>query len=125
MNKLFLRSSCLFIFLCITSNASSDEIDYLLVKTVDKDNKPIKAEIVKWWRPDAPEKKQTLICKRGVCSEWEIRSKLTPPVIIYAFASKVKENDLNCWDWFEGEAENRVGQKEIAVTLLYTATVCK
>ena len=26
MNKLFLRSSCLIVFLCITSNASSDEM---------------------------------------------------------------------------------------------------
>jgi hypothetical protein len=54
-----------------------------------------------------------------------IRDKLTQPISIYAFASKEKKNDSSCWDWFEGEAENQVDQKEIVLTLLYTTTVCK
>ena len=125
MNRLFIRAGLLFVFACIASNASSDDIDFLLVKTVDEENQPIKAEIVKWWTPDTPEKKNALICKRGVCSEWLIRGRIIKSVIIYAFASREKKNDPNCWEWFEGEAESQVDQKEITLTLSYTTTVCK
>lgn len=125
MNKLFVRAGLLFVFVCIASKASSNNINNLLVKTVDEENQPIKAEIVKWWNPDTPEKKNALICKRGVCSEWLIRGRITEAVIIYAFASKEKKNDPHCWEWFEGEAENPVGQNDITLTLSYTTTVCK
>ena len=125
MNRLFVRALFLLLFVCNAGNSSSEEMHFLFLKTVDEDKHPIKAEIVKWWFSDLPEKKKTLVCKQGSCSEWVIRDKTSKPVTIYALASIVKKNDPYCWDWFEGKAENQVDQKEITLTLIYTSTVCK
>ena len=124
-NSLCVRAYFLLLLVCSAGNSSSEEMHFLLLKTVDEDNHPIKAEIVKWWFSDLPEKKKTLVCKQSTCSEWGIRDKISKPVTIYALASKVKKNDPYCWDWFEGKSENQVDQKEITLTLTYTTTVCK
>ena len=125
MKNLLMRYSLAFIFSFAVVSANADEINSVLIKTVDENNQPIQAEIVKWCFSDDPDKKKILECKQGNCSEWLIQNKKSQVIDVYAFASKVKKGDPYCWDLFEGEAKNQADQKEIEVTLSYSSTVCK
>lgn len=116
----------LFILFVICSvNAYSGEMNSLLIKTVDKNNQPINADIVKWWFSDDSSNKNTLECKQGNCSEWLIQDIKSQEINIYALASILKKDDPYCWDWFEGQAKREADQKEIIITLSYSTTVCK
>lgn len=124
-NRIVGMSLLILLFVYGVSNAHSDQLHSLLVKTIDDENKPINAEIVNWWFFDEPDKKYTLQCKQKNCSQWLIRNNKPLVITIYALASKVKKNDPYCWEWFEGKAQNQIDQKELTITLSYTSTVCK
>ncbi len=115
----------IFLSACSDTTSASGDDQALLIRTIDKDKQPLKAEIAKWWFSASPEVKNDLSCEQATCSEWILRGSFTKPVTVYAHATQVKENDEECWDFFEGEAEVQHWQKEIALTLLYTATACK
>jgi hypothetical protein len=114
----------LFVFCSV--NVYSAGINSLLIKTVDENNQPINADIVKWWFSDELGDKKTLECKKqGNCSEWLIQDTKSQAINIYALASIVKKDDPLCWDWFEAEAKSHADQKELKITLSYSTTVCK
>lgn len=125
MIRIFVSAFLLLMLVCNAGVSNAEEMDFVSLKTVDEENQPIKAEIVKWWFTDLPEEKKTLSCEQGSCSEWLIPVQVSKSVTIYALASKVKKNDPYCWDWFEGEAEYQASLKEIILILSYTTTVCK
>lgn len=126
MIRIFVRALLLLMLFCNTNVLIAEKMNFVLLKTVDKDNQPIKAESVQWWYTDLPEHKKPLSCERESCSEWLV-PKHVKSVTIYALASKVKKTDPLCWDWFEAEAETEslADQKEIILTLSHTSTVCK
>ena len=121
--QVLLKLFVLFIFCSV--NAYSTEMNSLLIKTVDKNNQPMNAEIVKWWFSDDPNNKKTLECKQGNCTEWLIQDTKSREINIYALASIVKKDDPYCWDWFEAVAKSQANKKEIKMTLSYSSTVCK
>jgi hypothetical protein len=125
MKNLLMRYKLAFIVLFGAVSANADEINYVSIKTIDENNQPIQAEIIKWCFSDTPHKKKILECKRANCSEWLIQKEKPQAIDIYAFASKIKKDDPYCWDLFKGEAKNQASQKEIEVTLTYSSTVCK
>ncbi len=115
----------LFIFSSCMAGVDANEINSVLIKTIDINNQPIKAEAVKWWFSNTPQKENIMECKQLNCSEWLIQNRELQAIDIYAYASKVKKDDPYCWDLFEGGAKNQTGRKIIYVTLTYSSTVCK
>jgi hypothetical protein len=99
----------------------------VVVKTVDHENNEFMAEKVMWWYSDKRETQYELDCAQDSCSEWTIGKEAAGPITISANASRVKENDDQCWDWYEGEAAIEADpstREEVVITLLYRATAC-
>ena len=100
----------------------------MLIKTVDKENNALKAQIFRWWYSDNSGTKYQLECAEHACSEWLIRENISGLITLYAHASVVQENDKFCWDWYEGSIEIKADasqHQELILTLLYSNTVCK
>lgn len=99
----------------------------VVIKTVDDQNNEFKVEKVTWWYSDKWETQYKLDCAQHLCSEWSIGKEAAGSIMINAHASKVKENDDQCWDWFEGEAvieADPAVPQEVVIVLSYSATAC-
>ncbi len=100
----------------------------VVIKTVDEQNNEFKAEKVSWWYSDKRGTQYKLDCAQDLCAEWIVGKEAMGSITINAHTSKVKENDDQCWDWFEGEAviaaDPSVPQ-EVVIVLSYSATACK
>ena len=121
----------ILIFVCTYEffhNATLANDSNMLIRTVDKDKNVLKAQIFKWWYSNDSENKHLLECAEEACSEWIIREEISGPVILYAQATIVKENDQFCWNGYEGTMEieaNANLQQEFFLKLFYSNTVCK
>lgn len=99
----------------------------VVVKTVDGENNEFEAEKVKWWYSDKRETQYKLECPQDLCSTWTIGKEASGSITINAHASRVKANDDQCWDWFEGEATidaDPTVPQEVVIVLSYSATAC-
>lgn len=128
MRKLSTAIALALLCACNSNGAPHDiSSKNVVVKTVDQENNEFKAEKVTWWYSDKRETQYRLNCAQDSCSEWTIGEEASGPITINANASRVKENDDQCWDWYEGEAmikaDPAVPQK-VVIALSFRATAC-
>ncbi|MGI9287688.1 MAG: hypothetical protein ACR2P1_20050 [Pseudomonadales bacterium] len=128
MRKLSTAIALALLCACNSNGAPHDvPPENVVVKTVDKENNEFKAEKVTWWYSDKREIQYKSECAGDLCSTWTIGKEASGPITINANASRVKQNDDQCWDWFEGESVIEADQavpQEVVIVLLYRATAC-
>lgn len=128
MRKLSTAIALALLCACNSNGAPHDvSSENVMVKTVDQENNEFKAEKVTWWYSAKRETQYQLNCAQDSCSEWTVGKEASGLITINAHASRVKENDDQCWDWYEGEAMIKSDPgvpQEVVITLSYRATAC-
>ncbi len=96
----------------------------LTIKIVDESSNAFEVQTVRWWYSGDRNNKHELQCTTDLCAEWVIGEELSGSIEIHADASRVKQDDENCWDLYNGKAVVEMPADEVVIVVAYTNTAC-